>query len=36
MAFRLEYPIYPPPGIEVLTFAFFRFILDYKYQNNLF
>ena len=26
----------PPPGIEVLNFSFFRFILDYKYQNNLF
>ena len=25
-----------PPGIEVLNFSFFRFILDYKYQNNLF
>ena len=25
-----------PPGIEVLNFLFFRFILDYKYQKNLF
>ena len=25
-----------PPGIEVLNFSFFRFILDYKHQNNLF
>ena len=25
-----------PPGNEVLNFLFFRFILDYKYQNNLF
>ena len=25
-----------PPGIEVLNFSFFRFILDYKFQNNLF
>ena len=24
-----------PSGIEVLNFLFFRFILDYKYQNNL-
>ena len=25
-----------PPVIEVLNFLFFRFILDYKYQNNVF
>ena len=25
-----------PLGIEVLNFSFFRFILDYKYQKNLF
>ena len=25
-----------PPGNEVLYFSFFPFILDYKYQNNLF
>ena len=25
-----------PPDIEVLNFLFFRFILDYKYQNNPF
>ena len=26
----------PPPAIEVLNFSFFGFILDDKYQNNLF
>ena len=26
----------PPPGIEVSNFSFLRFMLDYKYQNNLF
>ena len=26
----------PPPGIEVLDFSFFRFILDYTCQNNHF
>ena len=25
-----------PRGIEVLNFSFFLFIIDYKYQNNLF
>ena len=26
----------PTPGIKVLHFSFFQFILNYKYKNNLF